>query len=329
MKERLCFFDISDLKNDINFAAKMPVIVASTLPALEELRRENIDIRPAGTPEREAEEGDTLKLAILNLMPLKPMTERDILRLLGHSPLMIDVDWITPATHRCLHTSAEHIEKHYKHFGDIKGTRYDGFVITGAPVEKIDFEGVDYWEELTEIMDWARENVRTTLYVCWAALAGLYHHYGVEKRLLDRKLSGVYEHRVTTPGIMLTNGWEDTFYAPHSRYCTVSREDITSNPELTLIAESDDAGVYAVAARGGREIFITGHSEYAPETLDFEYHRDLKKGINPEIPRNYYPGDDPNREPEVRWLGHAHLLWTNWLHFYANPKTSVIEREEK
>ncbi|MDE6269012.1 MAG: homoserine O-succinyltransferase [Muribaculaceae bacterium] len=304
----------------------MPVRVASTLPALEELRGENIDIRPADPATEESGEERPLKLAILNLMPLKEMTERDLLRLLGHSPLMIDVDWIDTATHRCRHTSAEHIEKHYKHFGDIKGNRYDGLVITGAPVEKIDFEGVDYWEELTEIMDWARENVRTTLYVCWAALAGLYHHYGVRKRLLDRKLSGVYEHRVVTRGKRLTNGWDDVIYAPHSRYGEVDRKEIENHKDLTLVAAGDESGVYVVEALGGREIFVTGHSEYAPDTLDFEYHRDLKKGISPDIPRNYYPGDDPEREPEVRWRGHAHLLWTNWLHFYANPKTSVIER---
>lgn len=304
----------------------MPVIVADTLPALEELRAENVDIIAAGScPPDHDETARRLKLAIVNLMPLKQVTERDLLRLLGHSPLLIEVDWITPATHRSKSTPAEHIKKYYKHFDEIKGTRYDGMVITGAPVEKIDFEDVDYWEELKMIMDWARENVRTTMYVCWGALAGLYHHYGIEKTLVERKISGVFRHKVTTPGWKLTNGWDDEFNVPHSRYGGVRREDVVKHPDLTLIAEGEGrCGVYLVGARDGREIFVTGHSEYAPDTLDFEYHRDLDKGLDPEIPSNYYPEDDPEREPIAKWLGHAHLLWTNWLHFYANPDTTVI-----
>lgn len=305
----------------------MPVRVPSSLPAVEALRNENIFV----IDEQRASSQDIrpLKIAVLNLMPLKIMTETDLLRLLSNTPLQIEIDLIEPDGHVCKNTPREHIEAFYKKFDDIKGENYDGFIITGAPVEKVDFEEVDYWQQLTEIFAWARTHVTSTLYICWAALAGLYYHYGVKKYVLDRKISGVFKHHIDDPRNPIFRGFDDEFYVPHSRYSEVRREDIKPIADLKIISESNESGVYMVMGRGGREFYITGHSEYSPGTLDFEYHRDLEKGLNPHIPENYYTDDDPAKKPIVRWRSHANLLFTNWLNYFVYQETPYDIRKIK
>lgn len=305
----------------------MPVRVPLSLPAVETLRSENIFV----IDEQRASSQDIrpLRIAILNLMPLKIMTETDLLRLISNTPLQIELDFIDTDSHVSKNTPREHIETFYKKFDEVKHNNYDGLIITGAPVEKVDFEEVDYWQELTGIFDWAKKHVTSTLYICWAALAGLYHHYGIPKYVLDRKISGVFKHRIDDELNPIFRGFDDVFYVPHSRYSEVRREDIDKVPELRIIAESDDSGIYMVMARGGREFFITGHSEYSPGTLDFEYHRDLEKGINPAIPANYYLNDDPTQQPIVRWRSHANLLFSNWLNYFVYQATPYDIREIK
>ena len=305
----------------------MPVRVPSSLPAVEALRNENIFV----IDEQRASSQDIrpLKIAVLNLMPLKIMTETDLLRLLSNTPLQIEIDLIEPDGHVCKNTPREHIEAFYKKFDDIKGENYDGFIITGAPVEKVDFEEVDYWQQLTEIFAWARTHVTSTLYICWAALAGLYYHYGVKKYVLDRKISGVFKHHIDDARNPIFRGFDDEFYVPHSRYSEVRREDIEPIADLKIISESNDSGVYMVMGRGGREFYITGHSEYSPGTLDFEYHRDLEKGLAPHIPENYYTDDDPAKKPIVRWRSHANLLFTNWLNYFVYQETPYDIRKIK
>lgn len=305
----------------------MPVRVPVSLPAVEALRSENIFV----IDEQRASSQDIrpLRIAILNLMPLKIMTETDLLRLISNTPLQIELDFIDTDSHVSKNTPREHIETFYKKFDDIKHNNYDGLIITGAPVEKVAFEDVDYWQELTEIFDWAKKHVTSTLYICWAALAGLYHHYGVPKYVLDRKISGVFKHRIDDELNPIFRGFDDVFYVPHSRYSEVRRENIEKVSELKIIAESDESGIYMVMARGGREFFITGHSEYSPGTLDFEYHRDLEKGINPAIPANYYLNDDPTQQPIVRWRSHANLLFSNWLNYFVYQETPYDIRDIK
>lgn len=305
----------------------MPVRVPVSLPAVETLRSENIFV----IDEQRASSQDIrpLRIAILNLMPLKIMTETDLLRLISNTPLQVELDFIDTDSHVSKNTPREHIETFYKKFDDIKHNNYDGFIITGAPVEKVDFEDVDYWQELTEIFAWAKTHVTSTLYICWAALAGLYYHYGIPKYVLDRKISGVFKHHIDDELNPIFRGFDDVFYVPHSRYSEVRREDIDKVPELKIIAESDESGIYMVMARGGREFFITGHSEYSPGTLDFEYHRDLEKGINPAIPVNYYYNDDPSQQPIVRWRSHANLLFSNWLNYFVYQATPYDIREIK
>lgn len=305
----------------------MPVRVPVSLPAVEALRSENIFV----IDEQRASSQDIrpLRIAILNLMPLKIMTETDLLRLISNTPLQIELDFIDTDSHVSKNTPREHIETFYKKFDDIKHNNYDGLIITGAPVEKVAFEDVDYWQELTEIFDWAKKHVTSTLYICWAALAGLYHHYGVPKYVLDRKISGVFKHHIDDELNPIFRGFDDVFYVPHSRYSEVRREDIEKVSELKIIAESDESGIYMVMARGGREFFITGHSEYSPGTLDFEYHRDLEKGINPAIPANYYLNDDPTQQPIVRWRSHANLLFSNWLNYFVYQETPYDIRDIK
>ena len=305
----------------------MPVRVPVSLPAVETLRSENIFV----IDEQRASTQDIrpLRIAILNLMPLKIMTETDLLRLISNTPLQIELDFIDTDSHVSKNTPREHIETFYKKFDDIKHNNYDGLIITGAPVEKVDFEDVDYWQELTEIFAWAKTHVTSTLYICWAALAGLYFHYGIPKYVLDHKISGVFKHRIDDELNPIFRGFDDEFYVPHSRYSEVRKEDIDKVPELKIIAESDDSGIYMVMARGGREFFITGHSEYSPGTLDFEYHRDLEKGINPTIPANYYLNDDPSQQPIVRWRSHANLLFSNWLNYFVYQATPYDIREIK
>ena len=305
----------------------MPVRVPVSLPAVEALREENIFV----IDEQRASSQDIrpLRIAILNLMPLKIMTETDLLRLISNTPLQVELYFIDTDSHVSKNTPREHIETFYKKFDEVKHNNYDGLIITGAPVEKVDFEEVDYWEELTEIFAWAKKHVTSTLYICWAALAGLYYHYGVPKYVLDKKISGVFKHRIDDDLNPIFRGFDDMFYVPHSRYSEVRREDIDKVPALKIIAESAESGIYMVMARGGREFFITGHSEYSPGTLDFEYRRDLEKGINPEIPVNYYENDNPDNPPIVRWRSHANLLFSNWLNYFVYQETPYDIRDIK
>ena len=303
----------------------MPVRVPSSLPAVEALRNENIFV----IEEQRASAQDIrpLRIAILNLMPLKIMTETDLLRLISNTPLQIEIDFLEPDGHVSKNTPREHIEAFYQKFDDIKHNNYDGFIVTGAPVEKVDFEEVDYWPQLQEIFDWAHSHVTSSLYICWAALAGLYHHYGIPKYILDKKISGVFKHCINDCMNPIFRGFDDLFYVPHSRYSEVRKEDIIKNQELKVIAESDESGVYMVMGRNGREFFITGHSEYSPLTLDFEYHRDLEKGLNPQIPDNYYLDNNPDNPPIVRWRSHANLLFTNWLNYFVYQETPYDIRD--
>ena len=305
----------------------MPLNLPDKLPAIELLKKENIFV--IDNSRASAQDIRPLRIVILNLMPLKITTETDLIRLLSNTPLQIEIDLIEPDGHVCKNTPREHIEAFYKKFDDIKGENYDGFIITGAPVEKVDFEEVDYWQQLTEIFAWARTHVTSTLYICWAALAGLYYHYGVKKYVLDRKISGVFKHHIDDPRNPIFRGFDDEFYVPHSRYSEVHREDIEPIADLKIISESNESGVYMVMGRGGREFYITGHSEYSPGTLDFEYHRDLEKGLNPHIPENYYTDDDPAKKPIVRWRSHANLLFTNWLNYFVYQETPYDIRKIK
>ncbi len=303
----------------------MPVRVPVSLPAVEMLKEENIFV----IDEQRASSQDIrpLRIGILNLMPLKIMTETDLLRLISNTPLQVELDLIDTASHVSRNTPREHVEEFYKTFEEIKDRNYDGFIITGAPVEKVDFEEVDYWDELCGIFDWARTHVTSTLYICWAAFAGLYHHYGVPKHVIDRKISGVFPHRVNDRRNPIFRGFDDEFYVPHSRFSEVLREEVEQVKGLDIIAESPESGVYMVMARNGREFFITGHSEYSPYTLDFEYHRDLDKGMNPVVPAHYYIDDDPSKGPIVRWRSHANLLFSNWLNYFVYQETPYDIRD--
>ena len=297
----------------------MPIKLQSELPAVKILEDENIfvmtetraitqDIRP-------------LKILILNLMPTKIDTETQLSRLLGNTPLQVEIELINTESHKSKNTSEEHLLAFYKQFSDIKENYYDGMIITGAPVEKLEFEEVDYWEELCEIMEWSKTHVQSTLHICWGAQAGLYYHFGVKKYMLPEKLSGVYAHKVDYKKSILFRGFDDEFYVPHSRYTTVLREEIERVPGLTVLASSDKAGVYTVKSKNGRQIFVTGHSEYDADTLNKEYTRDKAAGINPKIPENYFPGDDDTQPPLIRWRGHATLLFTNWLNYFVYQAT--------
>ena len=297
----------------------MPINIPNDLPAWDTLEQENIFIMS----EKRARSQDIrpLRILILNLMPKKIDTERQLLRMLSNSPLQVDVELLQTATHASKNTPSDHLLKFYQVFQDIREQYFDGMIITGAPVEQMDFEEVTYWDEITEIFDWARTHVTSTLYICWAAQAGLYHHYGVPKYALDKKMFGIFEHRTLQPLHPIFRGFDDMFYVPHSRHTEVRREDIQKVPELTLLSESEDAGVYMAVARGGREFFVTGHSEYSPLTLDTEYRRDLNKGLPIEIPRNYYVDDDPDKGVLVRWRAHANLLFSNWLNYFVYQET--------
>lgn len=305
----------------------MPVRVPSSLPAVEALKNENIFV----IDEQRASKQDIrpLRIAILNLMPLKIMTETDLLRLISNTPLQIELDFLEVDGHVSKNTPREHIDTFYKKFEDIRQNNYDGFIVTGAPVEKVDFEDVDYWPQLQEIFQWASKHVTSTLYICWAALAGLYHHYGIEKYVLPQKISGVFHHNISDSGNPIFRGFDDEFFVPHSRHSEVRKEDILKVPELKIISESDQSGVYIVMARNGREFFITGHSEYSPMTLDSEYRRDLEKGLNPHIPDNYYIDNNPSNPPIVKWRSHANLLFTNWLNYFVYQETPYDIRDIK
>jgi homoserine O-succinyltransferase len=303
----------------------MPVKIPDSLPARGVLESENIfvmdehraihqDIRP-------------MRIGILNLMPLKISTETQLLRLLGNSPLQVEITLLHMQSHESKNTPAEHLLEHYRTFADIRDQYFDGFIITGAPVEQMEFEDVDYWPELTEIMDWARTHVYSTFYICWGAQAGLYHYYGVPKHALPGKMFGVFPHKVNVRYEQLARGFDDVFFAPHSRHTETRREDILAVSELVLLSESEEAGVYIVISADRRHIFVTGHSEYDPLTLQAEYVRDVQKQLPIEVPRNYYPDDDPRQEPQVRWRGHANLLYSNWLNYYVYQQTPYDLRQ--
>ena len=297
----------------------MPIKIPDSLPANAVLESENIfvmteyramhqDIRP-------------LKLLILNLMPTKEQTEVQLLRKLSNTPLQIEVEFLRTISHDSKNVSAEHLESFYVSHEDVKNKHYDGMIITGAPVENLEFEEVDYWQELCDIMDWTKTNVHSTLHICWGAQAGLYYHYGINKYALPQKLSGVFVHRMVKPQSPFLRGVDDEFFAPHSRYTGVLAEDILNNPLLELLAESDEAGVYAVKSEDNRRFFITGHPEYDPETLAQEYFRDVKKGLDIAIPANYFEFDDPSLKPICRWRAAAQLMYSNWMNYYVYQTT--------
>lgn len=297
----------------------MPINIPDNLPAYEILTNENIFVM---TEERAIHQDiRPLRIAIFNIMPTKIVTETQLLRLVGNSPLQVDIVLLHPRTYTSKHTSEEHLKNFYKTFDEVKGEAFDGLIITGAPVEHMDFEDVDYWDELKEVMNWSRNHVYCTMYICWAAQAGLYHFYNIPKYPVRKKIFGVFEHRVCARNIKLLRGFDDVFYAPHSRHSEVRREDVEKVPELEILAESDEAGLYIIRSRDDRQIFVTGHSEYDPLTLKAEYDRDIAKGMNIQVPKNYYPDDDPNRMPIVRWRGHANLLFCNWLNYYVYQET--------
>lgn len=298
----------------------MPVKIPASLPAVELLRAENIFVMD----EHRANTQDIrpLRIVVLNLMPLKIVTETDLLRLLSNTPLQIELDLIVPSGHVSRNTPQEHLEAFYKEFNDIKSQNYDGMIITGAPVEHLDFEQVDYWNELTEIFDWAHTHVTSTMYICWAGVAALYYRYGIPKYMLDKKRFGVFEHRMLgSERNPLFRGFDDVFYVPHSRHCEVRREDVERIDELSLLSYSQESGVHIVMGRGGREFYIMGHSEYAPNTLDNEYRRDISRGLPIEIPQNYYRDNNPDNEPVVRWRSHGNLLFSNWLNYFVYQLT--------
>jgi len=300
----------------------MPVKIPTTLPARATLERENIFIMDEERADRQ--DIRPLRVAILNLMPTKIATETQLLRLLSNSALQVEVTLLHTATHDSKNTDADHLLNHYLTFEDIRTEKFDGLIVTGAPVEQMPFEEVDYWKELTQIFDWAETNVESTFHICWGAQAGLYYRYGIPKYDLPHKMFGVYEHRVLSPAFgaaPLLRGFDDIFLAPHSRHTEIRRKDIENVPEVQILAESDDAGVYIVGSRDGRHLFITGHSEYDPLTLKSEYDRDVNKGLPIHVPRNYYPHDDPTQTPTVRWRGHANLLYSNWLNYYVYQVT--------
>lgn len=293
----------------------MPIKIQSDLPAKAELEEENIFVMDENRAI--SQNIRPLEIIVLNLMPIKQDTELQLLRGLSNTPLQIDVTFLQMSSHVSKNTSASHIKKFYQTFEEIKNNNYDGMIITGAPVEKLEFEEVNYWDELITVMEWSKKHVTSTIHICWGAQAGLYYHYGIKKELLPKKLSGVYKHRVMNRKEPLVRGLDDVFMAPHSRYTQASRQQILDNPRLKVLADSDEAGIYIVLGDGGKEIFVMGHPEYDRLTLDQEYKRDIDKGIEPDLPVNYYPDDDCNRKPLLSWRSHANNLYTNWLNYYV------------
>lgn len=297
----------------------MPINVHSELPAkkimeeenifmMDEIRADSQDIRP-------------LKIAVLNLMPLKEDTEIQLLRCLSNTPLQVEVDFISTASYIGSNTSKTHLDRFYLTFDDIKNEKYDGLIITGAPVEDLEWNEVLYWDELKSIMEWSKTNVTSTLHICWGAQAGIYYHFGINKRKLDKKISGIYSHKVHNRKEPIVRGFDDVFLAPHSRYTEINPEEVKNNPKLTILADSEEAGLYLVMSQGGKQFFVFGHPEYDRITLDKEYKRDLDKGINPEMPYNYYPGDNPENKPLLTWRAHSNALYTNWLNYYVYQAT--------
>ena len=303
----------------------MPIKIQSDLPAKAELEEENIFVMDENRAI--SQNIRPLEIIVLNLMPIKQDTELQLLRGLSNTPLQIDVTFLQMSSHVSKNTSASHIKKFYQTFEEVKNNNYDGMIITGAPVEKLDFEEVNYWDELTTVMEWSKKHVTSTIHICWGAQAGLYYHYGIKKELLPRKLSGVYKHRVMNRKEPLVRGFDDVFYAPQSRATEVTREQILNEPELELMAESDIAGVTIVKSKDSRQLFVLCHLEYDADTLKLEYERDKAKGMNPEVPYNYFPDDDPTKEPVVNWRSAGQLLWTNWINYYVYQTTPYDIKE--
>lgn len=297
----------------------MPLRLPDKLPAIEYLKSENIFV--LGNKRADTQDIRPLRIAILNLMPLKVTTETDLVRLLSNSPLQLDIHLMKVKAHTSKNTPIEHMQAFYRSFEEMSHENFDGMIITGAPVEHLDYSDVTYWDEISEIFSWARTHVTSTLYICWAAQAGLYYHYNVPKHPLPEKMFGIFPQKPLVPQLPIFRGFDDVFNMPHSRHTEIRREDILAVPELTLIAESPLSGVSMVMARAGREIFITGHSEYSPLTLDTEYKRDLAKGLPIHKPYNYYLNDDPAQGPAVTWRGHGNLLFQNWLNYYVYQET--------
>ena len=297
----------------------MPLRLPDGLPAIDFLKEENIFV--LGNERANSQDIRPLRIAILNLMPLKITTETDLVRLLSNSPLQLDIHLMKVKAHTSKNTPIEHMQAFYRDFEEMKSEKFDGMIITGAPVEHLDYSEVNYWQEITEIFDWARTHVTSVMYICWAAQAGLYYHYGVPKYPLPSKMFGIFPQVPSDTRLPIFRGFDDVFYMPHSRHTEIRREDILRVPELSIIAESEQSGVSMVMARNGREIFVTGHSEYSPNTLDTEYRRDLAKGLPIDMPVNYYRNDDPDQGPLVTWRGHGNLLFTNWLNYYVYQET--------
>jgi homoserine O-succinyltransferase len=306
----------------------MPLNISDNLPAVKILENENIFVMK----ETRAEHQDIrpLQILIFNLMPVKITTETQILRLLSNTPLQVEITLIYTKMHLSKNTSKEHLDSFYKTFDDISGHKYDGLIITGAPIEHLEFEEVDYWEEMVRIMNWADLHVTSTLYICWASQAGLYHHYGIPKYMMKEKMFGVFRHNIYNLTNPLTRGFDDVFLAPHSRYTEVRKEDIKKVEDLEILADSEEAGIYLVASRDLKRVFVTGHSEYDPLTLKSEYDRDIAKGLDISIPRNYFRNDDPAQKPMVKWRSHASLLFSNWLNYCVYQVTPyILENDQK
>lgn len=305
----------------------MPIKIADSLPARQILESENIFVM---TESRAAHQDiRPLKILLLNLMPLKISTETHILRMLSNTPLQIEIDLLMMSSYESTNTPKEHLTSFYKTFNDVSHNKYDGMIITGAPVEQMEFEEVIYWDELKTIMDWSKNHVTSVFHICWGAQAALFHHFGVQKHPLPKKMFGVFDHTVTDANEPLLRGFDDAFTAPHSRHTTIYAADIEANKNLKLLSTSDDAGVYIVMSTDRRMIFVTGHSEYDPNTLADEYFRDLKKGLPIEIPKNYFPNNDVTKDPHVAWRSHAHLLYSNWLNYFVYQQTPYSLEEIK
>ena len=297
----------------------MPIKVHSDLPAKEILEFENIFVMDE--TRAMSQEIRPLQICILNLMPIKQDTELQLMRALSNTPLQIDITFLHMDTHKSVNTSSSHLDRFYSTFDELKKKKFDGLIITGAPVEQIPFEEVDYWDELCLVMDWSKTNVTSTFHICWGAQAGLYYHYGIDKIQLEEKLFGIYPHKVLNRKIPLVRGFDDIFLAPHSRHTTVSREEIYANDSLTVLAESAEAGVYLVIAEEGKQIFVMGHSEYDRITLQKEYERDLEKGLPIKVPKNYFTDDNPKTTPNLQWRAHSNNLYSNWLNYYVYQVT--------
>lgn len=289
------------------------------IPAIDLLKQENIFVM--NTQRASSQDIRPLKMLIVNLMPIKITTETDLVRLLSNTPLQIEIDFLKLESHVSKNTPIEHLKAFYRPFSEIKEQNYDGMIITGAPVEMMPFEEVNYWHEITTVFDWARTHVTSSFFVCWAAQAGLYHYYGIPKYELEKKKFGVFSHQIIEPQNPIFRGFDDEFFVPHSRHTTILKEDVEKVQELTILSESKEAGIYLVVGRNGREFFVTGHPEYSPNTLGDEYHRDVAKGLDIDVPQNYFPNNDPTKPPLVRWRGHANLLYSNWLNYFVYQET--------